>query len=107
MNEKMNDEDIFEIENSIIIHIPSDIIKITEGVRESFSYLEGLVNLDSVYRGLNQKESLDISEKSKEFKIELQNLENKVYFTDKENGLATFSDYDELKNFNTVLNKNY
>ncbi|WP_164976663.1 hypothetical protein [Chryseobacterium sp. CH21] len=51
----MEDEDhIFEIENSIVLTIPTDIKQITEGVRESFYYLEGLINLDSIYRGINQ-----------------------------------------------------
>lgn len=90
-------EDIFEIENSIVLEIPKDMKQITEGVRESFYYLNGLINLDSVYRGLNQNESLNIKEKNKIFQEELNNLENDLYFSDKENSLVSFSDNKQLK----------
>ncbi len=92
----MTDE-IYEIQNSIIIKIPSDIKRITDGVRESFYYLNGLTDLDIVYSGIRQEELPKIKTGTGKLIEELDLLEQKLYFSDPENGLVTFKEEAQLK----------
>lgn len=93
----MTTDHIYEIQNSVIIKIPSDIKQVTDGVRESFYYLNGLTELDIVYSGIKQDEKSKIKNGTDELFKELESLEQKLYFSDHANNLVTFKDDDDLK----------
>jgi hypothetical protein len=94
----MTIDNIYEIQNSKIIRIPSDIKEVTDGVRESFCYLKGLTELDIVYSGLKLDHKSKIQDGADAFEKQLDNLEQKLYFSDADNSLVTFKDENELKN---------
>lgn len=91
------EEDVFDIENSYIVELPKDIKEITEGVRESFYFLDGLLALDLVYQGLDPNDSLDIENQHTLFNKEFEYLENNLYFSDLENNLVGHPDDEKLK----------
>lgn len=93
----MTTENIYEIQNSKIIRIPSNIKDVTDGVRESFYYLKGLTELDVVYSGLKPDQKSKIQDGADAFVKLLDNLEQKLYFSDPNNCLVTFKDDNELK----------
>jgi hypothetical protein len=94
----MTTDNIYEIQNSRIIKIPSDIKGVTDGVRESFYYLKGLTELDLVYSGLKPDQKSKIQDGADAFIKQLDSLEKKLYFSDPNNSLVTFKDDNELKN---------
>ena len=93
----MTTDNIYEIQNSVIIKIPSDIKQVTDGIRESFYYLNGLTELDVVYSGIKQDEKSKIKNGADELIKELDSLEQKLYFSDPDNSSVTFKDENELK----------
>jgi len=88
-------EQLYQIENGIVISIPSDTKKVIDGVRESFKYLDGLLELDILYSTLSPSTKSKLSEGIESLRKELQKLE--LASPDSKNQLATFSDYDKLK----------
>ncbi len=76
----MTTDNIYEIQNSRIIKIPSDIKGVTDGVRESFYYLKGLTELDIVYSGLKPDQKSKIQDGADAFVKQLDSLEQKLYF---------------------------